>query len=241
MWSEEWIEGDTRVHKERRLGESFSGSTKDNDGLPQNRGNGGRQNWTERDLERKIPWAWGLLDIRYDDRYGCFYCAPSIISALLLEELLRRKWLAVGPWAGPRQSEALYTVSCPWNFILHAVPTAEVQRRSLEKIQCCRDHPDWICDWTQLRPLFKLFRFWLVDAEINSFCGHPRQASLEVPLLIQPVTYQSGVIGLFQQSWPPGTGNSFGVHQGISLSYKPTGIYLRHWVLRAAITQSTPG
>lgn len=31
---------------------------------------------------------------------------------------------------------------------------------SLERVRCCRDHLDWISDWTQLRLLPKLLRCW---------------------------------------------------------------------------------
>lgn len=39
------------------------------------------------------------------------------------------------------------------------------------------DHLDCICDWTPLRPLYKLLRFWRAGVEIYSSCSHPRQSS----------------------------------------------------------------
>ena len=42
----------------------------------------------------------------------------------------------------------------------------QFQRRNLQRVMCCWDHLDWVCDWNQLRLLHKLLRFWWVSAEI---------------------------------------------------------------------------
>lgn len=36
---------------------------------------------------------------------------------------------------------------------------------------------DGLCDWAQLRPLYKPLRFWRAGAEVSSSCNCPRQAS----------------------------------------------------------------
>ena len=71
---------------------------------------------------------------------------------------------------------------------------------SLERVICSLDHLNSICDRTPLRPLYKLLRFWQAGVEIFLSCSHPRQGSYEVPLLIKPATYQSGVVCLFLRS-----------------------------------------
>lgn len=38
------------------------------------------------------------------------------------------------------------------------------------------DYQDWVRDWTQLRPLYKLLTYWWAGAEICLSCGCPRQA-----------------------------------------------------------------
>lgn len=38
------------------------------------------------------------------------------------------------------------------------------------------DYLDGICDWTQLRPLYKLLRLWQMGGTINSSCSLPGQA-----------------------------------------------------------------
>lgn len=53
----------------------------------------------------------------------------------------------------------------------------QFQGHSLERVSCCWDHLDSVRDWTQLRPLYNLLRFWRVGAEIYLSCGHSRWAS----------------------------------------------------------------
>ena len=36
---------------------------------------------------------------------------------------------------------------------------------------------DGLCDWSQLRPLYKPLRFWQAGAEVSSSCSYPGQAS----------------------------------------------------------------
>lgn len=59
-----------------------------------------------------------------------------------------------------------------------------------------------MCDWSQLRPQYKLLRYWWVGVEIYSFSGHPRQASHVRFLLIKSAPYQSAVACLFLRSLP---------------------------------------
>ena len=61
-------------------------------------------------------------------------------------------------------------------YVLPTVPTAgAVFRFSLETVML--NHMDWIYDWTSLRVLWKLSRFWQLAVDIYSFFGQPRQAS----------------------------------------------------------------
>lgn len=46
---------------------------------------------------------------------------------------------------------------------------------SLERTMCCWDYLEGIYDWTQLMPLYKLFRFWKEDVVMCLYCSHPRQ------------------------------------------------------------------
>ena len=82
-----------------------------------------------------------------------------------------------------------------------------------------RDYQDWVHDWTQLRPLFKLLRYWWAGAEICLSCGCPSKHHKFSCLL-----NQSGAGCLFSLASPcplytgaGGRGN-FRYHQG---SYSP--------------------
>ena len=129
----------------------------------------------------------------------------SKLNWSLLEEVIKWMWLRVDLRAGPGQWEAPHSFPCPRNACsAHYSPTMSCfQGCSLERAMCCWDHPDWICEWTQLRPLQKHSRFWWVDAEICSSCGRPRQASYESSLAYLPSTnleWSAFVFGLFLPS-----------------------------------------
>lgn len=62
------------------------------------------------------------------------------------------------------------SLPCPWNL-----PSAsgshcgsQLQGRRLKRAMCCWDHLDGVQDWTVLRPLFRLLRFWRVGAIYSS-------------------------------------------------------------------------
>ena len=82
-------------------------------------------------------------------------------------------------------------------FERHSPLSEVVQWHSLEIVMWYCDHLDGICDWTQLRPLYKFLRFgWqvqrfthLVDTQ-DRLCKH-------VPLLINTAIYWPGVACLF--------------------------------------------
>lgn len=79
------------------------------------------------------------------------------ISWQLLQEI-KRTWLQVDQQAGSRQLETTHPLPWPWIYVLPAFLTLEAASRiySLERVTCCWDHLDCMCDWTQLRPLYKL-------------------------------------------------------------------------------------
>ena len=55
------------------------------------------------------------------------------------------------------------------------------------------DYLDWMCDWSQLKHLYKL----KILARFSSSFSLPRQAPYVSSLLINPATYKSGAICLF--------------------------------------------
>lgn len=85
------------------------------------------------------------------------------------------RWLTLeldpGNWKFLTFCPSLECTSCPRSH-----SHSRFQGHSLEKAICCWGHPDGICDWTQLRPLYKFLRIWQAGVEISSR-GHPRQAS----------------------------------------------------------------
>lgn len=94
----------------------------------------------------------------------------------MLEEVIKRTRPSVDSKARPGQSEAPPHLPCPWN-----VPSAHnshsgspFQEHSLEKVRCCWDHLDDICDWTHLRSLCKLLRsVYLVALKTSLICKFP--------------------------------------------------------------------
>lgn len=66
------------------------------------------------------------------------------------------------------------------------------QGNGLERVRCWWDHPVSVRDWTQLRLLHKLLRFWQ--------SGCPGKPCKLLPLLIKPAAYQSEVVCLFLRS-----------------------------------------
>ena len=60
-------------------------------------------------------------------------------------------------------------------LVIYVPPSAlvawAISRTHPWESQVCWDHLDWICDWTLLRPLYKLLRFWRAGVEIESSCG----------------------------------------------------------------------
>lgn len=49
------------------------------------------------------------------------------------------------------------------------------QGQSLKRISCCWHHLDGTCDWTLLRPLYKLLRLWQMGGETSSSSSCPWQ------------------------------------------------------------------
>lgn len=94
----------------------------------------------------------------------------------MLEEGITRVWPPVDPRAGHGQLEAAHPYPCSWN--VHFCPPflqwELFQRRSPEGARCSWDRLDDTCDWTSLRPLHKLLRFWWASVEIYLSCGYPR-------------------------------------------------------------------
>ena len=83
---------------------------------------------------------------------------PELLKPILkvLEEV-ERMWPLLELQVGPGQVEVLHLHSCPWNvhFAHCSCRRSHFQGHSLERIRCW-DHLDWICDWAQIRYLYKL-------------------------------------------------------------------------------------
>ena len=81
-----------------------------------------------------------------------------------------RTWLSVdqGTWRFP-------TVLGVWVLLLSCSHKL-FQGYSLEMERWCWGSLDWVCDWTQVRPIFKFLRFWQGSEEIYSSCNCLRQA-----------------------------------------------------------------
>ena len=59
-----------------------------------------------------------------------------------------------------------YPLPWPWNVHSTYHSHSGSCSKDTEKAKNSWDHLDSVCDWTQFRPLYKLFRFWQVGAEI---------------------------------------------------------------------------
>ena len=103
-----------------------------------------------------------------------FMCCDFLLICLL-EEVTERTWLSADWWAEPRQPEAHHCLPCWSHFKCRS-----------EIVIFCWDHLDGICNWTQLKPLHKILRFWWVDVEIM---GLPIKIShVKAPLLTKTAT-----------------------------------------------------
>lgn len=114
-----------------------------------------------------------------------------------LEEVTQRMWPLDDLRVRPGQSEAPYPLPCPWDVCsAHGSHSgSHFQGYSLERAMSCWDHLDWIHDWIQGRSPYKLLTFWWwVGRSIH--LAALRQALYMSTLLIQPSTYQSGVVCL---------------------------------------------
>lgn len=93
---------------------------------------------------------------------------------------------------------------CPWNIesAHHSHSWDYFKDLALkEQVICYWNHLDWIPDWSSIRPLYKLLRFWQVGAEIYLSSWPPKRSLIcKVLLLIKTATYQSQVACLFL--WP---------------------------------------
>lgn len=87
-------------------------------------------------------------------------------------------------------TEGCHPLLCPRN--IHSAHCAHsrshFQGHGLEKVSCCWDHLDWICDWTWGRPQHKFLRFW-TDARYLAVTQD--KPPIQVPLLVKPAMYQS--------------------------------------------------
>ena len=88
----------------------------------------------------------------------------------------------------------------------------------------CWDHLDCMCDWIQLRPLCKLWRFWLAGREIYS-SSEPSRISLLCKLLCvlnPPPTSLGPSVSFFGPFLPSEYGAQFRISHGNSRGCKPT-------------------
>lgn len=75
------------------------------------------------------------------------------------------------PWTGTGQSEALHPPPLSLEYMLClCVPQWELfQGCSLKRVRCRHNHMDGIGDWTQLRSLYELLRFWWAGASVDIY------------------------------------------------------------------------
>lgn len=109
------------------------------------------------------------------------------------------------PWVDPEavlwQFRLLPPPLCPWNVYF----TCHSHSWSWPKDMALRQ---WggvetiLMDRIPLRLLYKRLRFWRAGIEIYSFRGTQDKPPTEVPLLIKPSTYQSGMVCLFLWALP---------------------------------------
>lgn len=112
-----------------------------------------------------------------------------LLDSNMLGEVIVRMLPPVDLRAGPEQSEVPHlTLSLEGTF--HRTCRQKHFKHSLEQAMCCRDHLDWICDWTPLRLLCVLFK-------IQHLVTSQDKPSIWVPLLSKPATYPPGVACLF--------------------------------------------
>ena len=91
---------------------------------------------------------------------------------------------------------------CPWNVCSTCLCQFQMlpQGYNLEIIMCWWDHLDYICDWTQLSPLHKLFKILVVGMEIYSICDHLRLVFYVNSLVYQISHLKPGGIYLLLKS-----------------------------------------
>lgn len=133
-------------------------------------------------------------------------------------------------WLGDQRF--LHLLLCSWNVhpANHSYAIRGVWRMQIwEKKVSCWDHLDWMCDWIQLRPLCKLWRFWLAGRETYSSCGPSRISLLcKLPCFLNPPPTSLGPSASFFGPFLPSEcgaqfqishGNSWANQQCYSLSY----------------------
>lgn len=126
--------------------------------------------------------------------------------------------LALANW-GSRIILCLRALTCP-PFPQWAVPRMKLERTGC----CCWDHLDRICDWTQLKPLHKLLRFWW--AELKDLLILRMPMTRFYVNFLSYYTYHLSVwsgLAFFYFSCPPCTGVSLWFYWGSSWGFKPIG------------------
>lgn len=131
---------------------------------------------------QSVPWPYPLTPGNHWSTF-CFYSfAFSRISyklnhtvcrlLCLLEEVMERKWLPVDLRAAPRQSEVPHPSHDLGMYVLLTFPLEAAPRTQPWDSICVNmllRPPGCVHDWTQVRPLYKFWRFWWAGAEISSF------------------------------------------------------------------------
>lgn len=117
----------------------------------------------------------------------------------LLEEFIQRTWPRVDP-SGRREIRGPSLLPWVWNkcsaYPFH--PGSHFQESILATVRCYWDHQDCVCDWTQVRPLFKLLTS---GGRVQILVGCGAQTSLvycKFPglLILPPTNLESGVLGV---------------------------------------------
>lgn len=122
---------------------------------------------------------------------------------VLLGEVIEKTWVPRDLWAGPGLLEAPSFIPCPWAmgsaYLSHCQRL--LQEHRLEIVMWYWKHLQSIHDWTQLRPLYKLWGSG-GQGEDSLVLLQPKTSVLGKFPLFKTATYEPGVACLFLRSLP---------------------------------------
>lgn len=80
-------------------------------------------------------------------------------NCCLWEQQIEMTWPPAALRTGPGQTEVPHSLPCVWSIRFPMFCTGSRFRvNSLWRVRYCWDSLDWICEWTQLRPLCQFVR-----------------------------------------------------------------------------------